>query len=77
MARKLNKPENSLLDPSLEPVEHLSLSFQRKLQKRVQKQRKRFRSSGKPYPLVTVLRMSLSMEKNLLHTLLLVVVELD
>jgi len=77
MARKLNKPENFLLDPSLEPVEHLSLSFQRKLHKRVQKQRKRFRSSGKPYPLVTVLKMSLSTEKNLLHTLLLVVVELD
>jgi hypothetical protein len=77
MARKQNRPENSLLDPSLEPVEHLSSSLQRKLLKRVQKQRKHFRSSGKAYPLVTALSMSESTERSLLYTLLLVVGELD
>ena len=77
MARVKKAQNKALLSQSLEPVKHLSSSFQRKLHKRVDKQCKRFRSSGKPYPLVTVLRMSLSMEKNLLDTLLLVVVELD
>lgn len=44
--------KNSPLSPSLEPVKHLSARLQRKLIKRVKKQRKRYRSSGKPYPLV-------------------------
>ena len=42
----------SPLHPSLEPVQHLSEKLQRKLLKRVKKQREHFRSSGKPYPLV-------------------------
>ncbi len=45
-------PKHSLLSPSLEPVKHLSTRLQRKLVKRVKKQRKQYRSSGKPYPLV-------------------------
>ena len=45
-------PKHSPLDPSLEPVKHLSTRLQRKLVKRVKKQRKHYRSSGKPYPLV-------------------------
>jgi hypothetical protein len=50
--REPNVPKNSPLSPSLEPVKHLSARLQRKLVKRVKKQRKRYRSSGKPYPLV-------------------------
>jgi hypothetical protein len=42
------------LSPSLEPVKHLSFSFQRKLMKRADKQRKHFRSSGASYPLVSM-----------------------
>lgn len=76
MAHKQNKPENTL-DPSLEPVQHLSPTLQRKLLKRVRKQRKHYRSSGKPYPLVTELRMTESTERSLMHRLLLVVGELD
>ncbi len=45
----LNKPP---IDPSLLPVRYLSPALQRKLLKRAKKQRKQFRSSGKPYPLV-------------------------
>jgi hypothetical protein len=37
--------------PNLESVKHLSSRLQRKLAKREYRQRKRFRSSGKPYPL--------------------------
>src|SRR6266487_6302529 len=44
--------------PNLEPVKHLSSPLQRKLNKREYRQRKRFRSSGKPYPL------TLDMDKN-------------
>jgi hypothetical protein len=36
---------------NLESVKHLSSRLQRKLAKREYRQRKRFRSSGKPYPL--------------------------
>lgn len=42
------------LSISIEPVQHLSVSFQRKLMKRAVKQRKHFRSSGKSYPLVSM-----------------------
>jgi hypothetical protein len=52
------------LSQSLEPVKHLSSSFQRKLLKRVDKQRKRFRSSGKPYPLVSLQYSSLATDKS-------------
>ena len=45
-------PKNSLISSSLEPVKHLSMRLQQKLVKREKRQRKRFRSSGKPYPLV-------------------------
>ena len=45
-------PKHTPLSPSLEPVKHLSARLQRKLVKRVKKQRKHYRSSGKPYPLV-------------------------
>lgn len=44
-------PKHSRVSPSLEPVKHLSARLQHKLVKREVKQRKRFRSSGKPYPL--------------------------
>ncbi len=40
----------SPIHPSLEPVQHLSEKLQRKLLKRAKKQRKHFRSSGKPIP---------------------------
>ena len=45
-------PKNSPDSSSLEPVKHLSTRLQQKLVRRVKKQRKRFRSSGQPYPLV-------------------------
>ena len=79
MARVQNGPKKALLSRSLEPVKHLSSSFQRKLLKRVDKQRKHFRSSGKPYPLVTMQTPSLSTEKNQMQgfTLLLVLAQLD
>jgi hypothetical protein len=81
MARGQKGQKEELLSPSLEPVKHLSPGFQRKLVKRVDKQRKQFRSSGKPYPLVSVQSPSLSPEKNYIHdfgfTLLLVLTELD
>ena len=44
-------PKNSHFSPFLEPVKHLSSRLQQKLVKREARQRKRFRSSGKPYPL--------------------------
>ena len=44
-------PKNSHFAPYLEPVKHLSSRLQQKLVKRESRQRKRFRSSGKPYPL--------------------------
>ena len=50
--REPTVPKNALIAPSLEPVKHLSTRLQRKLVKRVKKQRKQYRSSGKPYPLV-------------------------
>ena len=79
MTRVQKGPQNALLSPSLEPVKHLSSSFQRKLLKRVDKQRKHFRSSGKPYPLVTMQSPSLSTEKNQMQgfTLLLILAQLD
>jgi hypothetical protein len=77
MAPERKKPKNSPLPPSLEPVKHLSSRLQRKLLKRVQKQRKQFRSSGKPYPLVSSQSPSMSTQKNLIYTLLLVLTELD
>lgn len=54
MKRVQKGHKRDLLSPSLEPVQHLSCSFQRKLMKRVDKQRRHFRSSGKPYPLVSL-----------------------
>ena len=59
MEREQKESENSL---NLEPVKHLSPRLQRKLLKREQKQRKQFRSSGKPYPLVTTQSSSKGME---------------
>ena len=59
MAQEQKEPENS---PNLEPIKHLSPRLQRKLLKREQRQRKQFRSSGKPYPLVTAQSSSTSME---------------
>ena len=50
--REPTVPKNSRVSSSLEPVKHLSARLQRKLVKRASQQRKRFRSSGKPYPLV-------------------------
>ena len=50
MEREQKEAENSL---NLEPIKHLSPRLQRKLLKREQRQRKRFRSTGKPYPLVS------------------------
>ena len=49
--REQNVPKNSHFSPYLEPVKHLSSRLQQKLVKRESRQRKRFRSSGKPYPL--------------------------
>jgi hypothetical protein len=46
-----NVQKNSRVSPDLEPVKHLSARLQKKLVKRASRQRKRFRSSGKPYPL--------------------------
>ena len=54
MKRMQKGRKRDLVSPSLEPVQHLSCSFQRKLMRRVNKQRKNFRSSGKAYPLVSV-----------------------
>ena len=59
MAQEQKEPENS---PNLEPVQHLSPRLQRKLLKREQRQRKHFRSSGKPYPLVTAQGSSTGVE---------------
>ncbi len=64
MKRVQKGHKRDLLSPSLEPVQHLSCSFQRKLMKRVDKQRKRFRSSGKSYPLVSMHGPYLSTEKS-------------
>lgn len=78
MAHVQQGPENVPLDPTLEPVKHLSPRLQRRLLRRVHKQRKRFRSSGKPYPLFTVHSRTFSVGKN--HwgfTLLLVLAQLD
>ncbi len=63
MARKQKNRGYSHQSSSLEPVEHLSLRLQRKLLKRVDKQQKRFRSSGKPYPLIIVQGPSGGMER--------------
>jgi hypothetical protein len=67
------------LSQSLEPVKHLSSSYQRKLLKRVDKQRKRFRSSGKAYPLVSLHSSSLATDKSLMQdfTLLDILGQLD
>ncbi len=54
MKRMQKGRKRDLVAPSLEPVQHLSGSFQRKLMRRVNKQRKHFRSSGKSYPLVNM-----------------------
>jgi cation transport ATPase len=62
MEQEQQEPEKPLLSPDLEPVKHLSPRLQRKLLKREQKQRKHFRSLGKPYPLVTMASSSTSME---------------
>ena len=79
MTRVQKGPQNALLSPSLEPVKHLSSSFQCKLLKRVDKQRKRFRSSGKPYPLVSLQCSSLATEKGHMQdfTLLHILGQLD
>ena len=79
MARVKKAQNKALLSQSLEPVKHLSSSLQRKLLKRVDKQRKQFRSSGKPYPLITMQSPSLSTEKNQMQgfTLLLILAQLD
>ncbi len=63
MARKQKDPQSSHPSSSLEPVEHLSSRLQRKLLKRVDKQQKHYRSSGKPYPLVIVQSPSRDMEQ--------------
>ncbi len=63
MARKQKDPHSSHPSSSLEPVEHLSSRLQRKLLKRVDKQQKHYRSSGKPYPLVIVQSPSRDMEQ--------------
>jgi len=65
MGQEQKGRKNSLLSPSLEPVKHLSTRLQRKLLKREQRQRKEFRSSGKPYPLVSEQSPIMDMEKNL------------
>jgi nitrite reductase/ring-hydroxylating ferredoxin subunit len=63
MARKQKDPHSSHPSSSLEPVEHLSSRLQRKLLKRVDKQQKHYRSSGKPYPLVMVQSPSRDMQQ--------------
>lgn len=50
--KQSQKREPSVPKNSLEPVKHLSERLQQKLVKREKRQRKSFRSSGKPYPLV-------------------------
>ena len=81
MVRGQKESKKELLAPSLAPVKRLSTSFQRKLMKRVDKQRKYFRSSGKPYPLVTMESPSLGIEDNEMQgfgfTLLRVLAQLD
>ena len=62
MEQEQQEFENSPLSPELEPVKHLSPRLQKKLLKREQKQRKHFRSSGKPYPIATMASSSTSME---------------
>jgi nitrite reductase/ring-hydroxylating ferredoxin subunit len=61
MARKQKDPQSSHPSSSLEPVQHLSSRLQRKLLRRVDKQQKHYRSSGKPYPLIMVHRPSRNM----------------
>ena len=56
-------PKNSHFSPSLEPVKHLSSRLQHKLVKRETRQRERFRSSGKPYPLAMGMDMHGKEEK--------------
>jgi hypothetical protein len=63
MARKQKDPHHPHPSSSLETVEHLSSRLQRKLLKRVDKQQKHYRSSGKPYPLVMVQSPSRDMEQ--------------
>ena len=76
MVRVKKGSKKALLSSSLEPVKHLSSSFQRKLLKRADKQRKQFRSSGKPYPLVQ--SPFLATENQMQgSTLLLVLAQLD
>lgn len=58
MEPEQKEPENSL---NLEPIKHLSPRLQRKLLRREQRQRKHFRSSGKPYPLATAQSSSTDM----------------
>ncbi len=79
MTRVQKGPQNALLSPSLEPVKHLSSSFQRELLKREYKQRRRFRSSGKPYPLICIQSPSMGTEENHMQgfTLLRVLAQLD
>jgi len=79
MARVKKAQNKALLSQSLEPVKHLSSSFQCKLLKRVDKQRKRFRSSGKPYPLVSLQCSSLATDKGHMQdfTLLHILGQLD
>ena len=73
---KVSLQKKAPLSQSLEPVKHLSSSFQRKLLKRVDKQCKQFRSSGKPYPLVQ--SPSLTTENQMQgFTLLLILAQLD
>ena len=62
MGQEQQESENPPLSPELEPVKHLSPRLQKKLLKREQKQRKHFRSSGKPYPIATMASSSTDME---------------
>ena len=79
MARVKKAQKKEPLSQSLEPVKHLSSGFQRKLLKRVDKQQKHFRSSGKPYPLVCLHSSSLATEKGHMQdfTLLHILGQLD
>jgi len=61
--REQKVPKNSHFAPYLEPVKHLSSRLQQKLVKRESRQRKRFRSSGKPYPLAMDMDMHGKEEK--------------
>jgi nitrite reductase/ring-hydroxylating ferredoxin subunit len=65
MARKEKKSHNSNPSSSLEPVERLSPRLQKKLIKRVSKQQKNYRSSGKRYPLVIVQVPARALEQEL------------